>query len=192
MPSSNDLITLAQNRRTIYALGKTSPISDLDNKIEELVNAAIHHVPSSFNTQSTRLVVLLHAEHERLWDLIIETFEGGLVKTGKVNEEVWRGQTLSKLEGMRNGIGTVSFPLRPNLLRIEVGFGGVCEMLIGFVNCRSSSTKIRRISSPFPRNSPSTRTISSPGLSIRMPCINTSVRLQPLSPFPLPPHPHPP
>lgn len=53
--------------------------------------------------------MLLHAEHERLWDLVIETFEGGLVKTGRVNEEVWRGQTLPKLEGIRNGIGTVCF-----------------------------------------------------------------------------------
>lgn len=108
-PSPSALMELAQNRRTIYKLGKTSPVSD--SQIEELVNAAIHHVPSSFNTQSTRLIVLLHQEHEKLWDLVIDTF-GELVKTGAVPEEMWRNHTLPKLQGMKNGVGTVclAFP----------------------------------------------------------------------------------
>ena len=108
-PSTSALIELAQNRRTIYKLGKTSPVPD--SQIEDLVNAAIHHVPSSFNTQSTRLIVLLHQEHEKLWDLVIDTF-GELVKTGAVPEEMWRNHTLPKLQGMKNGVGTVclAFP----------------------------------------------------------------------------------
>lgn len=105
-PSPNALIELAQNRRTIYKLGKTSPVPD--SQIEDLVNAAIHHVPSSFNTQSTRLIVLLHQEHEKLWDIVIDTF-GELVKTGAVSEEMWKDRTLPKLQGMKNGVGTVSF-----------------------------------------------------------------------------------
>lgn len=103
--SPSALIELAQNRRTIYKLGKNSPVPD--SQIEELVNAAIHHVPSSFNTQSTRLIVLLHQEHEKLWDLVIDTF-GELVKTGAVPEEMWRSHTLPKLQEMKNGVGTVS------------------------------------------------------------------------------------
>ncbi|KAJ5518530.1 hypothetical protein N7453_000952 [Penicillium expansum] len=87
MPST--LIDLAKNRRTIYNLSKKSPVAD--SKIEELVNAAILNVPSAFNTQSTRLVVLLHDQHDRLWDIAIEAFEG-LVKAGKIPQELWRSR----------------------------------------------------------------------------------------------------
>lgn len=102
----NALVELAKNRRTVYKLGKASPVPD--SQIEDLVNAAITNVPSSFNTQSTRLVVLLHEEHEKLWDIVIDTF-GELVKTGAVPEEMWKNQTLPKLQGMKGGVGTVCF-----------------------------------------------------------------------------------
>lgn len=104
MAATDTLIELAKARRTIYKLGKNSPVPD--SKIEELVNAAILNVPSSFNTQSTRLLVLLHQEHEKLWDIVIETF-GELVKSGAVPEETWKKQTLPKLQGMKGGVGTV-------------------------------------------------------------------------------------
>ncbi|KAJ6072616.1 hypothetical protein N7467_010701 [Penicillium canescens] len=106
--STSSLISLAQNRRTIYKLGKASPVQDVDSKIEELVNEAILYVPSSFNTQSTRLVVLLHGEHDKLWDIAIEAF-GGLVKSGKVSQEMWENQTLPKLKGFQAAYGTVLF-----------------------------------------------------------------------------------
>ncbi|KAJ5772896.1 hypothetical protein N7457_007792 [Penicillium paradoxum] len=102
----NTLIELAKNRRTIYQLGKESPVPD--SKIEELVNAAILHVPSAFNTQSTRLIVLLHDQHERMWDITIEAFEE-LVKAGKIPTELWKKQTLPKLLGMKGAYGTILF-----------------------------------------------------------------------------------
>lgn len=102
MPSA--LVDLAKNRRTIYQLGKKSSVPD--SKIEELVNAAILNVPSAFNTQSTRLIVLLHDQHDRLWDIAIESFEG-LVKAGKLPQEIWEKQTLPKLLGFKGAYGTV-------------------------------------------------------------------------------------
>jgi predicted oxidoreductase (fatty acid repression mutant protein) len=113
---SSALINLAKNRRTIYKLGKESPVPD--SKIEELVNAAILHVPSSFNTQSTRLVVLLHGQHDRLWDIAIEAFEG-LVKAGKISQEIWEKQTLPKLLGFKGAYGTV----RSFVFPFPFGFG---------------------------------------------------------------------
>ena len=127
MSSVNALVELAQNRRTFYSLGKASPVPD--SRIEDLVNAAITNVPSSFNTQSTRLVVLLHEEHEKLWDIVIDTF-GELVKTGAVPEEMWKNQTLPKLQGMKGGVGTVCFFLS---LSLQQSFNKVFE--IGFANC---------------------------------------------------------
>jgi uncharacterized protein len=59
-----------KNRRTYYALNKELPISD--DRVVELVNAAVTHVPSSFNSQSARLVVLLKKEHDKFWDFVLE------------------------------------------------------------------------------------------------------------------------
>ncbi|KAL2822061.1 Nitroreductase-like protein [Aspergillus granulosus] len=105
-PKTDILVELAKSRRTIYQLGKNSPVPD--SKIEELVNAAILNVPSAFNTQSTRLIVLLHREHERLWDVVIDVFQN-MVKTGAIPEQVWQKQTLPKLEGFKAGVGTILF-----------------------------------------------------------------------------------
>lgn len=105
MAPTETLIELSKSRRTIYKLSNKSPVPD--SKIEELVNAAIENVPSSFNTQSTRLVVLLHEEHEKLWDVVIEVF-GGLVKAGTIPEDLWKNQTLPKLQGLKAAVGTVS------------------------------------------------------------------------------------
>lgn len=106
------LKSLAQSRRTIYNLGKSLPPSTTDSDIESLVHAAAQTVPSAFNTQSTRLVLLLHAEHERLWgDVAVRALEEKLVNTGLVSREMWEGQTVRKLEGFKGGVGTVRFSL---------------------------------------------------------------------------------
>jgi len=101
-------VQATQSRRTIYKLGKNSPVPD--SKVEELVHAAILNVPSSFNTQSTRLVVVLREEHEKLWDIAIEAF-GGLVASGAVPEEMFKSQTLPKLQAFKAALGTVRLPL---------------------------------------------------------------------------------
>lgn len=106
--SADALVQAAQHRRTIYNLGKNSPVSDA--KVEELVNAAILNVPSSFNTQSTRLVVLLGNEHERLWGEIAPQAFAPLVSSGAVPEETFKNQTLPKLQGFKAAYGTVSTP----------------------------------------------------------------------------------
>lgn len=104
---TNTFVELAKARRTIYQLGNKSPVPD--SKIEELVNSAILNVPSSFNTQSTRLVVLLHDEHKRLWDIGISVFQD-MVKAGTIPKEMWEKQTLPKLQGFQAGVGTVCCP----------------------------------------------------------------------------------
>jgi len=53
-------------RRTFYQLGNDSTIPG--SKIQDLVKQTIRHTPSSFNAQSTRIVVLLHNEHRKLWE----------------------------------------------------------------------------------------------------------------------------
>lgn len=57
---------IAERRRSVYALDKNTPLTSV--QIDQLVEHALLHTPSSFNSQSTRLVVLHGAEHEKLWD----------------------------------------------------------------------------------------------------------------------------
>ena len=54
----------AQARRSIYALNKNLPISI--DEINHIVEHALLHTPSSFNSQSTRMVILHNAEHDKL------------------------------------------------------------------------------------------------------------------------------
>jgi predicted oxidoreductase (fatty acid repression mutant protein) len=56
-----------ESRRTYYAIGNESPVSD--DKIEEVVKFAVKNVPSAFNSQSTRVVLLLGENHKRVWNI---------------------------------------------------------------------------------------------------------------------------
>ena len=60
---------IAQTRRSLYVLNKDLPISQ--DEVKQIVEHALNHTPSSFNSQSTRMVVLFGAEHEKLWDIAI-------------------------------------------------------------------------------------------------------------------------
>ena len=60
-----------KHRRTYYAITNQSPISD--KEIEEIIDFAVTHVPSAFNSQSTRVVLLLGDNHRKLWQLVKNT-----------------------------------------------------------------------------------------------------------------------
>ena len=101
---THDTITLKEaiaNRRTIYSLTKKSTIPDA--KIKEIVTLAIENVPSSFNSQSTRLVVLIKEDHDKFWNIVTE-----ILKV-HVPEDKWEhtGQRLTMFQG---AYGTVRLP----------------------------------------------------------------------------------
>lgn len=98
MVSSAEFLSPVQTRRSIYPLSNSSPISD--DRIVEIVRKAILHVPSSFNSQSTRAVLLLKKEHEKLWDVTKECLKPQIPAEQFV-------QTSKKLDGFRAGYGTV-------------------------------------------------------------------------------------
>lgn len=56
-----------QDRRTYYALDCQSPVTV--RQIEEVLQFALKHVPSAFNSQSTRMVLLLGDQHKKLWKM---------------------------------------------------------------------------------------------------------------------------
>ncbi|KAJ5112600.1 hypothetical protein N7532_000645 [Penicillium argentinense] len=102
--STRSLIKLTQERRTHYHLRGESPISD--DAIETLVQNATKHVPTAWNTQSSRVVLLLKEEHKKVWDIAISVIEG-LVQAGVVPKEMFENYTKPKLEAFKAAYGTV-------------------------------------------------------------------------------------
>lgn len=101
MSNLKDLQKLAEKRRSIYALSNQLPVSN--DEIVNLVEHAVLHTPSAFNSQSTRIVVLFGEDHKKLWDITEETLK---VIVG--DDEKFQG-TKDKIAGFRAGAGTVLF-----------------------------------------------------------------------------------
>lgn len=101
MSDLNTLQKLAEKRRSIYALSNQLPVSN--DKIVKLVEHAILHTPSSFNSQSTRVVVLFGEEHQKLWNITEETLRK------IVGDEENFKSTKEKIAGFKAGAGTVMF-----------------------------------------------------------------------------------
>ncbi|MCC8172874.1 MAG: nitroreductase family protein [Odoribacter sp.] len=69
-----NLMKALKHRRSYYELSNESPISD--KEIEEMVTFAVEHIPSAFNSQTTRLVLLLGKHHTDFWNIVKETLRG--------------------------------------------------------------------------------------------------------------------
>ena len=101
MSNLKTLQQLAEKRRSIYALSNQLPVSN--DEIVKLVEHAVLHTPSAFNSQSTRIVLLFGEDHKKLWDITEETLK---VIVG--DDEKFQG-TKDKIAGFRAGAGTVLF-----------------------------------------------------------------------------------
>ena len=89
-----------RKRRTQYALGKKLPIAE--TAVDELVREAIRLSPSSFNSQSSRAVILFGQESDKLWAIVKEALKA-IVPAENF------AATASKIDSFANGAGTVLF-----------------------------------------------------------------------------------
>lgn len=90
-----------KHRRTYYSITNQSPVSD--EEIEKIIHFAITHVPSAFNSQSTRVVLLLGANHQKLWQIVKDALRKVVPSEAFVNTE-------AKIDGcFACGYGTVLF-----------------------------------------------------------------------------------
>ncbi|MDT4035909.1 nitroreductase family protein, partial [Staphylococcus hominis] len=64
--NTKPFLTEIENRRTIYKT-KTS-ISISDEELEEMIEHIVKYMPSAFNSQSTRIVLLLNDQHIKFWE----------------------------------------------------------------------------------------------------------------------------
>jgi len=62
-----------RNRRTIYDISNEAVISH--EQITEIIEQAVLHTPSAFNSQSSRVILLLEKEHEKFWQMLKDKFK---------------------------------------------------------------------------------------------------------------------
>lgn len=104
MASAEALLDAAKHRHSHYVLTKKSPIPD--SKIREIVETTILEVPSAFNTQSTRVLLLFHKEHDHLWDIVTE-----LLRPHVKDPEKWKNGTEKRMQGFKGAYATVMHSL---------------------------------------------------------------------------------
>lgn len=98
---SNQFLDLIHKRRTIYAVGKN--VEQSTEHLTDLIQHAIKQSPSSFNSQSSRAVILFNAEHEKFWGLVKEK-----LKSYAKDPEA-AAKTDAKMDSFAAGAGTVLF-----------------------------------------------------------------------------------
>lgn len=95
-----DFYQAIQDRRSIYGISNERIVSE--EKIQEVVNHAVLHTPSAFNSQNARVLILFGEQHHKLWDLTKETLR-------KVVPEDKFGPTEEKLNSFNAGYGTILY-----------------------------------------------------------------------------------
>lgn len=94
------MLDILKNRRSQYALGAELPLPQ--GEVDHLIREAIRLAPSSFNSQSSRAVILFNGESRRFWDLVKDALRA-IVPA----EDFPR--TERRLAGFAAGAGTVLF-----------------------------------------------------------------------------------
>ena len=97
---SNKAIEIYRKRRSQYALGKNLPMGN--EQVIALIKEAVRQAPSSFNSQSSRAVILLGEQSEQFWALTREALRPMVPADAFVNTE-------NKLASFAAGAGTVLF-----------------------------------------------------------------------------------
>jgi predicted oxidoreductase (fatty acid repression mutant protein) len=97
---SKEFLKAVEDRRTFYGISKEAVVSD--DRIKEIIEHAVKHTPSAFNSQSARIVLLLGNQHDKLWDITKETLR-------KVVPAENFSSTEEKINSFRNGYATILY-----------------------------------------------------------------------------------
>ncbi|EOR05449.1 nitroreductase family protein [Acinetobacter tandoii] len=98
---ANEFLNLIEQRRTIYALAKN--VKQTPEYLTDLIQRTIRESPSSFNSQSSRAVILFNAEHKKFWNFVkkeLQTY---------ATDEVAAAKTAAKMDSFAAGLGTILF-----------------------------------------------------------------------------------
>ena len=111
--SSTEIATLSfleimEKRRSIYAIGRN--LNQSPAEIEQLIQNAIKASPSSFNSQSSRAVILFGQSHENFWSIVLETLR-------KLVPNEAFAATQQKIQSFSAGAGTILFYEDQNVVK---------------------------------------------------------------------------
>lgn len=98
--TANRFLEVARRRRTQYALGRDLPVPQED--VTALIKEAVRLAPSSFNSQSSRVVILYGAQSLKFWEIVKDALR-------EVVPDDAFAATEKKIDGFAAGAGTVLF-----------------------------------------------------------------------------------
>lgn len=96
----NNFIELMKERRSVYSLGNN--IKKSKEELNALVLRAVELSPSSFNSQSSRVVILWGDHSHKLWNIAKDELKV------LISEEAFKS-TSEKLDSFARGSGTILF-----------------------------------------------------------------------------------
>ncbi|AMB99387.1 nitroreductase [Aerococcus urinaehominis] len=91
---------LASKRRTVYHLGRNTEVSQ--EEISNYLSQVLQEVPTAFNSQTSRIVIVFGDKHEALWQEIYNVQEQVLAG------DMWDMMS-GVIQGAQAGLGTVLF-----------------------------------------------------------------------------------
>ncbi|MBC8719834.1 nitroreductase family protein [Ochrobactrum sp. Marseille-Q0166] len=97
---AHDFIDNLRRRRSQYNIGRNVKLSQAD--ITSIIQEAVRHAPSTFNSQSSRVAILYGSESVQFWDLVKAALRP------LVSADVFEA-TEAKLKRFASGVGTVLF-----------------------------------------------------------------------------------
>lgn len=97
----SDFVSALERRHSQYAITGTSKVPDAE--LVETIKRITLSVPSAFNAQSQRVVVLFGADHARLWNIVKDA-----LRDVAADEEAF-AKTQAKIDAFAAGHGTVLF-----------------------------------------------------------------------------------
>lgn len=100
MKSIKDFYKAVGNRRSVYNINNEKVVPE--ERIIEIIEHAVKHTPSPFNSQSGRVVILLGDNHIRLWNITKETLRKRIAADKFASTE-------KKMKSFSNGYGTILF-----------------------------------------------------------------------------------
>lgn len=96
----NDFMEAVQARRSYYGIGKDAVVAD--DRIVQIVTEAVKYTPSAFNSQSARAVLLLKGQHDKFWDITMESLR-------RIVPENAFQATEEKINSFKSGYGTILY-----------------------------------------------------------------------------------
>lgn len=96
----NRFLDIARKRRTQYALGNDIPIGQ--EQVTGLIQEAMRQAPSSFNSQSSRALILHGAQSVKFWEIVKDELRRIVPADAFPTTE-------KKIDGFAAGAGTVLF-----------------------------------------------------------------------------------